>query len=376
MSYTINIRKHTMALTLIEVGIDGSWSTINSNFQKIEDEINNKVIRREIDGGEANEMRTHLDMNNQRGVNVAPGVNDNDIPTYKQLIDFAGSIPISEETAVQAAIDAEASADIAQAQVPLCEAETTKCIAETAKAEGFAIDAALSAVEASGYVSTSELEVLARGLNVTDAEVVYGMASVVLPTIVGYIHNPVSQITWIKPPAVGNNEVIVSMIGNQLVTDVTTYTMDVVVNITDLEDELDTNTSDILANTNFIAAHRTGEHVSLFSGLASHGVTIDWASTLGGLGATTADLSAYIFTSKIVEFDRHYRYSVYVPMELMQLALDDTISGGNNLALAEFNWVDSSNYGVVEAIVNSLTDVTISSASVNDGITQVIGIWK
>lgn len=74
-------------------------------------------------------------------------------------------------------------------------------------------------------VSDGVLTGIARGLNVTNPKVVYGSVGVLLPLIVGYIHNPIDQITWVKPDAVGDGETIVSVVGDQLATNVTTYTM-------------------------------------------------------------------------------------------------------------------------------------------------------
>ena len=375
---------------------------------------------------------------------------------------------------------------------------------------------------------------IARGLNVTDPEVVYGSVGVLLPLIVGYIHNPVDQITWIKPANVGDGETIVSVVGDQLETDVQFYTMgnastanpnlvlnggftkglpigvsttgapkdfwefsgtatgatplDDGVNLTgsggtqanllqrmpltnELVDYINANNGkvtlstkltvnqgaqtnnlyiqaitnsvqvfeDITAKspvvgiktlventvtlpalvynatdsyievgvtcvagsnidldindffklevgsvvtefqpdkTDFLYSKKTGEHIELFSGSAGQAVVIDWASVLTDVGATAADLSGYIFTARIERFTRYYRYSMYVPMELMQLALDEPIAGGNNLEIAEFNWVDDPNYAILEAKIDSITGITVNSNTAVSLLRQVIGIWK
>jgi len=72
-------------IELEEVGSGYSTSKINSNFQKLEDAINNDVLRREVEYGEANEMRTHLDMNTNRIVNCPDGVDPQDVVTVGQL---------------------------------------------------------------------------------------------------------------------------------------------------------------------------------------------------------------------------------------------------------------------------------------------------
>ena len=65
-----------MTLELDTIGSGHSTSKINTNFQKIEDSINDDVLKREIEVGDANEMRTHLDMNQNPVVNASTDVED------------------------------------------------------------------------------------------------------------------------------------------------------------------------------------------------------------------------------------------------------------------------------------------------------------
>ena len=74
-----------MTIVLNDVVSNNNTSVINTNFTKIEDAINNDLLKREIEIGEANEMRTHLDMNSNRVTNVADGVNPQDAATVAQL---------------------------------------------------------------------------------------------------------------------------------------------------------------------------------------------------------------------------------------------------------------------------------------------------
>jgi len=57
-----------ISLTSILSGFN--LANINSNFQKIEDYINDRVLSRDIDTGEPNEMLETLDMNSNRIINV------------------------------------------------------------------------------------------------------------------------------------------------------------------------------------------------------------------------------------------------------------------------------------------------------------------
>lgn len=56
-------------------------STINNNFQKIEDALNEEVLYRKGYTGEPNEMQTNLDMNSNRILNVTTGSGPNDLVT-------------------------------------------------------------------------------------------------------------------------------------------------------------------------------------------------------------------------------------------------------------------------------------------------------
>lgn len=56
-------------------------STINNNFQKIEDALNEEVLYRKGYLGEPNEMQTNLDMNGKQILNVATGTSDGSLVT-------------------------------------------------------------------------------------------------------------------------------------------------------------------------------------------------------------------------------------------------------------------------------------------------------
>lgn len=73
-------------------------SKINSNFQKVEDELNNKVLYRQVEDGEPNAMSENLDMNSNNIINVA------NISTGKLFIN--GSEVIPEQTTSDVALDA------------------------------------------------------------------------------------------------------------------------------------------------------------------------------------------------------------------------------------------------------------------------------
>lgn len=56
-------------------------SKINANFQKVEDELNNKVLYRNPPAGEPNSMSSNLDMNGKQILNVTTGTSDGSLVT-------------------------------------------------------------------------------------------------------------------------------------------------------------------------------------------------------------------------------------------------------------------------------------------------------
>ena len=56
-------------------------SKINANFQKVEDELNNKVLYRNSPTGEPNSMSSNLDMNGNKILNVVTGASPSDLAT-------------------------------------------------------------------------------------------------------------------------------------------------------------------------------------------------------------------------------------------------------------------------------------------------------
>lgn len=66
-------------------------STINSNFNKIQEALNNNVLYRDLDGqNNPNNMSEDLDMNGRRIYNLPEAASPNEPVTLKQMADFAG----------------------------------------------------------------------------------------------------------------------------------------------------------------------------------------------------------------------------------------------------------------------------------------------
>lgn len=79
-----------MPIELDEINSGYSTDKINSNFEILEDAINNRTLKRRIDEGEDNRMFTHLDMNLNKIVNMAEGENPEDAVTYAQMLRLLG----------------------------------------------------------------------------------------------------------------------------------------------------------------------------------------------------------------------------------------------------------------------------------------------
>ena len=73
-------------ITLPDIKSGYNLSAINSNFQKIEDELNNKVLYRRVDDGEPNSMSKNLDMNSRRILNLPDAASLSEPATYAQLL--------------------------------------------------------------------------------------------------------------------------------------------------------------------------------------------------------------------------------------------------------------------------------------------------
>ncbi len=75
-----------MSIDLDPLASGFNRSKINENFQQIEDELNNNVLRRDgLDTGESNQLEVDIDMNSNGLINVREGVNNSDAINYGQL---------------------------------------------------------------------------------------------------------------------------------------------------------------------------------------------------------------------------------------------------------------------------------------------------
>lgn len=77
-------------LVLDEVASGYNLSVLNNNFQKIAQELQDKVLYRDNPTGEPNQMEVNLDLNSNKILNVAAGEVDTDVATLgqvKQILD-------------------------------------------------------------------------------------------------------------------------------------------------------------------------------------------------------------------------------------------------------------------------------------------------
>ena len=165
-----------MSIVLNDVVSPNSTSVMNANFQKIEDAINDDLLKREVVSGEANEMRTHLDMNSNRIGNLANGINPQDAATLVQMED---NLTLTTAQAVLAegyADSAEASsttasnqAGVATAQAVIATDQATISTNKAAEATGSAASAAQSAIDAQAIADglpTIDIATFIQGLTV------------------------------------------------------------------------------------------------------------------------------------------------------------------------------------------------------------------
>lgn len=120
-------------ITLPSVASGFTVSTINSNFQAIATELNDKVLYRNNLTGSPNQMQNNLDMNSKRILNLPAPLTDLE-PLRK--VDAGALLEVS-----QAAIDAAATAVLSK----------NEAVAQAALAVSSASDAATSAIDANNY---------------------------------------------------------------------------------------------------------------------------------------------------------------------------------------------------------------------------------
>jgi hypothetical protein len=77
-------------VVLDDIGSGYNLSKINSNFQKIEDELNDKVLYRNNPVGEANQLDTQVDANSERIINLPDAVTAGEPLTLRQYL--AGAV--------------------------------------------------------------------------------------------------------------------------------------------------------------------------------------------------------------------------------------------------------------------------------------------
>lgn len=73
-------------ITLADTKSGYNRSTINNNFQKIQEELNNKVLYRDNPAGEPNQLENDLDANSNRITNLPSPVSDHE-PATKAYVD-------------------------------------------------------------------------------------------------------------------------------------------------------------------------------------------------------------------------------------------------------------------------------------------------
>lgn len=131
-------------IVLPSVASGFNMSTVNSNFQAIATELNNKVLYRLVPSGQANQMQNNLDMNSKRILNLPAPISDLE-PLRK--VDAGALLEVS-----QAAIDAVATAVIAKDQAIV---QAALAVASASSASSSATNANNYAVQASGYATAA-----------------------------------------------------------------------------------------------------------------------------------------------------------------------------------------------------------------------------
>lgn len=113
-------------INLPEIGSGYNVTTINANFQKLEDVINDKILFRDNPTGEPNQLLTDVDSNGMRVYNLPVPVLDNEAARFKEVKDavFIANSTLAQSIAARnaalaAAIAAQNSANVVEENIQL-----------------------------------------------------------------------------------------------------------------------------------------------------------------------------------------------------------------------------------------------------------------
>ena len=135
-------------IVLTDVSSGFQLSKINENFQKIEDELNNKVLYRDAPSGEPNALEKDLDINGKSLYNVG----DISLLGHDGFEEILAETEDARDAAISAATDAQNEAISAAASA-------IASGASAGESSGFASDAEISALSAAASAITAAAEV-------------------------------------------------------------------------------------------------------------------------------------------------------------------------------------------------------------------------
>ena len=135
-------------IVLTDVSSGFQLSKINENFQKIEDELNNKVLYRDAPTGEPNALEKDLDINGKSLYNVG----DISLLGHDGFEEILAETEDARDAAISAATDAQNEAISAAASA-------IASGASAGESSGFASDAEISALSAAASAITAAAEV-------------------------------------------------------------------------------------------------------------------------------------------------------------------------------------------------------------------------
>lgn len=129
-----------MAIELNPIASGYSTGKINDNFQKVEDELNNNVLRRNgLAAGEANQMEVSLDMNSNDIMNVG----NLDVQGFsiqnQSISDFVERAEVAVVQAENSATTATTQAGIASTQAQRAEDEADRAEAAANSADSLVL---------------------------------------------------------------------------------------------------------------------------------------------------------------------------------------------------------------------------------------------
>lgn len=359
-----------MPIVLNDVVTPNNTSVVNANFTKIQDAINNDLLKRENEQGDANEMRTPLDMNQNKQVNLIDGVDPQDAATVKQMGDNLALTTAQRVLAESAATSADASDISATAQVPLAAAQVVLATDQVT----LAADEVALATTQSGIATTqagiSTAQAVLSAQSAVDAQAAADtivIPSVIVETIVAGTNitvdatDPSNPIVTAAGGASGGQ--VDSIVAG---TNVTVDATDPVNPIVSAAGDPLTTKGDVMAFDTDANRLPVGTDDQVLTADSAQAFGVKWADAAGGgsiqytqrLGSPTRTFSTSAFASKGL----YFKVDTTLTLNSVTVDMKGSTSTTYKVVIVKESATTADEIGIILATTNSLSWSVIAGA--------------